>query len=269
MSLQQISPGGLGSPISPSSGHDDDVSSAPIIPAMMFGAGTFLAPSSSAQTAPVPTTTGDADVRALLTGGVTRAVPVYATALNARTEWSMGPSWVLKRRVAGFVATVPHLGLRPEMRSIYPSQGSYLSGPVFRDVCKVGVSGVSRPLPALIEVAKLGPLQEPPLTSVIWTLVERQQVRTARSMLGQLPNEPQYQRIKALLRPPTTSTSPRRDGDRSAEYQWLRQHAAEHAGKWVAVAGNTLIGSAATLRDLRRQMRSIPSTTSPLLYYVQ
>lgn len=74
---------------------------------------------------------------------------------------------------------------------------------------------VTADVPRFVDANRYGLRSEPPLASVIWRLVEDQHVNAARELLAHLPNEPQHERMRTLLRPPTTSTSPRRDRDRA------------------------------------------------------
>ncbi len=108
-----------------------------------------------------------------------------------------------------------------------------------------------------------------PIVSLVWVMVERQQLRAARQLLGLLPNGPERQRIARLLRPPRTSRSPRKDSNRTAEYAWLALHGKEHVGKWVAIHGDSLIASADTLKELRMAISHLALATPPLLHYIE
>lgn len=108
-----------------------------------------------------------------------------------------------------------------------------------------------------------------PLASVIWAMVERQQIRAARELLTYLPDEPQYERLRTLVRPPTTSNSAYRDVDRTADYIWLREHGNEYAGRWVALSGGALLTSANSLRELRQQLRANPPESLPLIHFLE
>ena len=109
-----------------------------------------------------------------------------------------------------------------------------------------------------------------PVVSVVWSLVESQRVRSARDLLASLPDQVEYREIRRILQLPSTSVSSRIDGDRRAEYAWLSQHAGEYAGQWVAVSGDSLVGTARTLRALRRRLAEMsPLTTPPLLHFVE
>jgi len=109
----------------------------------------------------------------------------------------------------------------------------------------------------------------PPLASFVWDLVSRQQVKAARELLTHLPDESEYERIKVLLRLPTTSTAAQRDRDRTAEYAWLREHAGEYSGQWVAVSGDVLLAAAKSLRELRRHLRAASPVSPPLVHFME
>ncbi|HEY1307931.1 MAG TPA: DUF5678 domain-containing protein [Vicinamibacterales bacterium] len=108
-----------------------------------------------------------------------------------------------------------------------------------------------------------------PYASMIWSLVETQQVRKARALLGLIPDLPEYGRLRKLLSMPVASPSPRTDFDRSLEYQWLSANAKAYMGKWVAVSGNTLLAVGDTLKELRQKIVKLPYARKPLLYYVE
>lgn len=107
----------------------------------------------------------------------------------------------------------------------------------------------------------------PSYASVIWRLVERQELRAARRLLAQLPDSQEYAEIRLLLRPPTTRPSRRQDVDRTAEYGWLRVHAREYKGRWIAVHGNALLASAGTLKELRMALNALELASRPLIHY--
>lgn len=110
---------------------------------------------------------------------------------------------------------------------------------------------------------------EPPFVSVVWALVEGQQLRAARRLLAQLPDKPEYGRARRILRPPRTAVSNRLDTDRTADYRWLSRHARDYVGQWVAVSGGELIASAPTLKELRNALSSVSLLSKPVLHYVE
>jgi hypothetical protein len=108
-----------------------------------------------------------------------------------------------------------------------------------------------------------------PYVSMIWALVEAQQLPKARTLLQLLPDSPEFMNLKKLLSSPVATASQRKDFDRGPEYRWLANNAKNYAGKWVAVSGDSLIAAADTLKDLREQVKKTISGRSPLLHYVE
>ena len=107
-----------------------------------------------------------------------------------------------------------------------------------------------------------------PYISLIWQLVEQQQLSAARRLLALLPDELGLRRIRRLLNPPETSVSPRQDTDRTADYEWLSRHAHEHAGQWVAVLGGSLVSAQPSLKALRQQLGELSLASPPLVHRV-
>lgn len=111
-----------------------------------------------------------------------------------------------------------------------------------------------------------------PYTSLIRTLVERDQVSAARNVLNALPDEafeePQLLALKRVLAVPKVSKKGVADFDRSGEYQWLREHGREYVGKWVAVEGDRLVAVAESLKELRGQLRDLNLAKPPLIHRI-
>ena len=108
-----------------------------------------------------------------------------------------------------------------------------------------------------------------PMASVIWSLVERQQVGAARQLLSSLPDALEYRRLRSLLRRPRTWSAPRRDRERSADFRWLRQHSRDYVGRWVALAGGNLLAEADSLHALRSQLRQGAPQARPLIHFIR
>lgn len=58
------------------------------------------------------------------------------------------------------------------------------------------------------------------------------------------------------------------DRPRDDEYAWLREHGPEYAGQWVALDGGRLLGAAAKLNDLLRQLGPRERQRDPLFHRV-
>jgi hypothetical protein len=61
---------------------------------------------------------------------------------------------------------------------------------------------------------------------------------------------------------------PLQDRPRHAEFAWLREHAREHAGQWVALDGTTLLGTADRLKDLLARITPAERARNPLFHRV-
>jgi hypothetical protein len=108
-----------------------------------------------------------------------------------------------------------------------------------------------------------------PYVSMIWALVEAQQLSKARALLGLVLDSPEFMKLKRLLSVPVAMASQRKDFDRTQEYQWLAKNAKNHVGKWLAVSGDSLIAAADTLKELREDIKKATPARPPLLHYVE
>jgi hypothetical protein len=108
-----------------------------------------------------------------------------------------------------------------------------------------------------------------PYVSLIWSLVQAQQLQKARALLPLVPDSPEYARLKNLLSLPATSRSERKDFDRTQEYSWLTKNAKDYSGRWVAVSGDSLVAAADTLRQLRAEVKKAQPARVPLLHFVE
>jgi hypothetical protein len=103
--------------------------------------------------------------------------------------------------------------------------------------------------------------------------LESGQLAAAAALLEKAPahvsNDPLVVKMRATLAPPSVRPCDESDRDRSAEYGWLRTHAAHYRGLWVALDGDLLVASAPTLRQLREEMSAMPLTRAPLLHRVE
>jgi hypothetical protein len=92
--------------------------------------------------------------------------------------------------------------------------------------------------------------------------------RLAEQMEQQWPDDEQVRRFARLLAPPVVSVrqeAPPRP--RHQEYRWLRDHAAEHPGCWLAVLGDRLIWADADVRVVMEAVREDPAARGALLYF--
>jgi hypothetical protein len=109
-----------------------------------------------------------------------------------------------------------------------------------------------------------------PLVTTIRDLIQDEQITAARRMLDLVPpgalEEPAIIRLRRALVPPTVTRSSRKDIDRTRAYEWLRQHAREYSGQWVAVAEDGVVATAPTLKELKQRLDQIRPTQSPLIH---
>ncbi|HVQ74132.1 MAG TPA: hypothetical protein VMT79_01195 [Candidatus Binatia bacterium] len=100
-------------------------------------------------------------------------------------------------------------------------------------------------------------------------LIEAARLTAARQLLDAAPlgvlNDPVMMRLRAALAPPVVTRIQRRDVDRQREYEWLRTEGPRYRGCWVALEGNTLVASAKTLRELRKDLQG--RRNEPLLLH--
>jgi len=108
-----------------------------------------------------------------------------------------------------------------------------------------------------------------PYVSVIWSLVEAQQLAKARALLKFVPEGLEYARLKRLLSVATAAVSQRKDLDRSDEFRWLTVNARNHAGYWVAVSGDSLLAASKTLKELRQELQRLAPPRTPLVHFVE
>jgi len=79
---------------------------------------------------------------------------------------------------------------------------------------------------------------------------------------------PADSKIREILGPPRVKKSDKRDVDRSAEFRWLRTHAASYQGKWVAVVEENLVASSNSLKELLVQLDHIQFERRPLIHHL-
>lgn len=114
--------------------------------------------------------------------------------------------------------------------------------------------------------------QAPPYGSLIRQLLDRDQLAAARQLLFTvLPtqgDDPEIRALQLVLAVPTMRKSTRTDPDRSREYLWLARNAASHQRQWVAVEGDELVATGATLAELRARLRDLTPPRKPLIHHI-
>ncbi len=102
--------------------------------------------------------------------------------------------------------------------------------------------------------------------------VERGDFRQARELVARAlqstPDDPDlrgWQRVvaPAVVRPGTTC-----GGDRRRDLEWLRAHAPEHSGRWVAIDGGELLDESPNLAELLDRVHTSHSARTPLVEWI-
>jgi len=69
------------------------------------------------------------------------------------------------------------------------------------------------------------------------------------------PEDKRLQQALAVLLPPAViRMRPAQGSYLEASQKWLKEHASQYKGQWVAVRSGTLLGSAPTLQELYQQI---------------
>ena len=107
---------------------------------------------------------------------------------------------------------------------------------------------------------------------VVRSLMEREQIALARKTLDALPvgrlDDPMINTLCKMLAVPTTKTSQKRDIDRVQDYGWIRDHAQDYRGQWVALHNGALLGAAASLRELLNRVNPLKLEHRPLFHQI-
>jgi hypothetical protein len=107
---------------------------------------------------------------------------------------------------------------------------------------------------------------------VALSLMESEQITLARKALAALPvgqlSDPMIMRLRKMLALPVAKTSEKRDIDRALDYQWIRDHAQDYRGQWVAVEKGKLLGAATSLRELLDHVKPLRSEHRPLVHQI-
>jgi len=105
-------------------------------------------------------------------------------------------------------------------------------------------------------------------------LIANAPINEARAFVSELqqrwPESEEVAYFARVLAPPVVrgvSGEKYRARDLSAEIEWLREHATEYPGSWLALAGGQLLGSHRELKALLAEIRGIPEAESALLHF--
>lgn len=110
-----------------------------------------------------------------------------------------------------------------------------------------------------------------PFASFVAEFVAANRVTDARALLAAVPMD---QRLKgdlrawlvALAEPKARSRVEAVPDDDRSDLEWLRRHASDYAGRWVAIRRGALVAAAESLRDVLRIVDSSGSRESVLVH---
>ncbi len=95
-------------------------------------------------------------------------------------------------------------------------------------------------------------------------------VAAAREMLSSAPgyvlSDPLVARLRSVVAPPVVTPTRNLDVDRTLEYEWLQTEGYKYRGRWVALEGNNLLATGATLREVRELLKTLVPARPPLLH---
>jgi len=108
---------------------------------------------------------------------------------------------------------------------------------------------------------------------VVRDLIEREKIGAARKLLAAIPleylSDPLVLRLLKMLAQPKVKIREKQDIDRQKDYDWLRDHAQEYTGRWVALHNGQLLAAAATLRDISEKLKVLRLSRPPLLHRIK
>ena len=103
----------------------------------------------------------------------------------------------------------------------------------------------------------------------IRSLVEEGRILDARDLLKTAGDQvPAGSDLRRILGPPRVSKSDLLDVDRSPEFRWLKKHAHEYQGKWVALVEENLVASSTTLKELLAVLDRFQFERQPLVHHL-
>jgi adenine/guanine phosphoribosyltransferase-like PRPP-binding protein len=111
-----------------------------------------------------------------------------------------------------------------------------------------------------------------PYLALIRGMLDRDQVAAARALLSVALAEQldasELVRISEVLAVPRAVKRAVRDADRAREYRWLVTNAASFRGRWVAVVGDDLVATAASLKELLQAVKLAGREHEALVHHI-
>ena len=74
-------------------------------------------------------------------------------------------------------------------------------------------------------------------------------------------------RLREIFYPKITKLDVR-DVDRTGEYRWLKENGRNYRGKWVAVAGESLVLATDSLKELLARLKDMDTPVEPLIHHI-
>ena len=202
-------------------------------------------------------------------GKYTRAIPELAAMMGHSLDQSLGLGSPQHRQAQNGERTK---NIALALASVHPIAASV--GTLMLSQCKEWLpaskhrAGQKKPSPAPGVAAENMEIT----FRVALSLMEREQITLARKALDALPvgllADPIIIRLRKMLAVPITKTSQKRDTDRTLDYQWIRDHAQDYRGQWVALDNGQLLGAAPSLRELLDRVKPLHSELRPLLHQI-
>ena len=111
------------------------------------------------------------------------------------------------------------------------------------------------------------------LNAEIQRLLSAGQVSDARAIAcraaSEMPGSDVFAQWQEVLAPPRARLAGKATGrSRRGEQAWLREHAHDYKGQWVALRGDMLIAAGRVLRDVRERAREASRLTEILFHFV-
>jgi hypothetical protein len=111
------------------------------------------------------------------------------------------------------------------------------------------------------------------LTRAIDLALTLDMISLARELAHQgskiFPEDKRLQQAIAVLAPPVVrGMRPAQSLHLTAAQRWFKEYASQYTGQWVAVRGNTLLGSAPTLQELHERIGAEGQTASTIVVKV-
>jgi hypothetical protein len=89
-----------------------------------------------------------------------------------------------------------------------------------------------------------------------------------REMPDRWPDSPKVRQYARVLAPPEVRLGDRGSGrSRDLEHAWLREHAQEYPGCWIALLGDRMVAADPSVATVYAAMRDLPGGTEALLHF--